>query len=142
MASEGRQQPIDTQVEPNAHQVNNDDEKHEHHRPEQEQLSVPESSDDRARNKEEDGPILPISAPSNKHSTDLLPNDHPDAGNAKWDMQRLRAFLREDVDTDAATGPLAAFCFMTVCLDYICDCSILSVNTNFWPSSPFIGICA
>lgn len=31
-----------------------------------------------------------------------------------WTLEKVKAFLYEDVDTDAATGPLAAFCFMTV----------------------------
>jgi hypothetical protein len=47
-------------------------------------------------------PVLPVSAPK-----------MPEASSG-WDWKKVNTFLREDVDTDAAVGPLAAFCFMTV----------------------------
>jgi hypothetical protein len=64
-----------------------------------------------------DEPILPISTPQT-----------PDVGTSsasRWDWEKVRTYLREDVDTDAATGPLSAFCFMTVSricgkFDYLC----------------------
>lgn len=57
-------------------------------------------------------PILPISRPKT-----------PDGGTSNaswWNWERIQAFLREDVDTDAATGPLSAFCFMTVSRKFNC----------------------
>jgi hypothetical protein len=55
-----------------------------------------------------DEPVLPISAPTTPEVGNLR---HSSSG---WDWDKVHAFLCEDVDTDSATGPLSAFCFMTV----------------------------
>jgi len=53
-------------------------------------------------------PILPVSAPMTPEVGGSGPSS------SGWDWDKVQAFLCEDVDTDAATGPLSAFCFMTV----------------------------
>lgn len=67
--------------------------------PEKAELNdVPPLQHDRNR------PVLPVVAPCSPEP----------AGPSKWSLDSIRSWLEETVDTDGATGPLAAFCFMTV----------------------------
>lgn len=59
-----------------------------------------------------DDSILPITSPK-QASERLVADQNRSSVAARWDMVRIRAYLLEEVDTDAATGPLSAFCFMT-----------------------------
>lgn len=51
-----------------------------------------------------DAPVLPMVASSPEVATQT----------SRWTVESILAWLGEEVDRDAASGPLAAFCFMTV----------------------------
>lgn len=71
----------------------------------------PSDTENGKKTQNPDETLLPTIAP--KQSPDPA-----DVRTVKWNMETVRAFLSEEVDTDAATGPLAAFCFMTVSLRF------------------------
>lgn len=55
---------------------------------------------------------------------------------SRWTVESISAWMGEEVDRDAASGPLAAFCFMTV------TCPLQKLLWKFSNTSPHRDMCA
>lgn len=109
MSAQSPDRPIETAPPPTPSLVN------EKQAFSQEQAQPIDERSSDLRHRDDNAPILPVTAPKQEYELTGQPN----AQNARWNMESIKAYLMEEVDTDGATGPLSAFCFMTGYIDAV-----------------------
>lgn len=122
MSAQSPDRPIETAAPPTPSLVN------EKQAFSQEQAQPIDERSSDLRHRDDNAPILPVTAPKQEYELTGQPN----AQNARWNMESIKAYLMEEVDTDGATGPLSAFCFMTVSFWFVTG---LRSPLNYMPHS-------